>query len=67
MIQPRQLNRLAAAAVYRSDQPDRPFPSSPGDMGLHFELGAAERLVGAAARVVVKLVDGQTHTFEIRL
>lgn len=67
VVQPHRGDRLAAAAVYRSDEPDRPFPSSPGDMGLHFELGPPERLVGVLARVVVKLVDGQTHAFEVRL
>ena len=67
VVQPHRVDRLAAAAVYRSDEPDRPFPSSPGDMGLHFDLGAPERLVGVLARVVVKLVDGQTHAFEVRL
>ena len=67
VVQPHRLDRLAAAAVYRSDEPDRPFPSAPGDMGLHFELGAPERLAGVLARIVVKLVDGQTHAFEVRL
>ena len=67
VVQPHRLDRLAAAAVYRSDEPDRPFPSAPGDMGLHFDLGAPERLVGVLARIVVKLVDGQTHAFEVRL
>jgi hypothetical protein len=67
VVQPHRVDRLAAAAVYRSDEPDRPVPSSPGDMGLHFELGAPDRLAGVHARVVVKLVDGQTHAFEVRL
>ena len=67
VVQPHRLDRLAAAAVYRSDEPDRPFPSAPGDMGLHFDLGPPERLVGVLARIVVKLVDGQTHGFEVRL
>ncbi len=67
VVQPHRLDRLAAAAVYRSDEPDRPFPSAPGDMGIHFDLGAPERLVGVLARIVVKLVDGQTHAFEARL
>ncbi|MFZ5444316.1 MAG: hypothetical protein ACOZQL_30240 [Myxococcota bacterium] len=67
VVQPHRLDRFAAAAVYRSDEPDRPFPSSPGDMGLHFDLGAPERLAGALARVIVKLTDGQTHAFEVRL
>ncbi len=67
VVQPHRQDRFAAAAVYRSDAPEQPFPSSPGDMGLHFDLGAAERLVGCTARVVVKLTDGQTHAFEVRL
>lgn len=67
VVQPHRLDRLAAAAVYRSDQPDHAFPSSPGDMGLHFDLGAPERLAGIIARIVVKMVDGQTHAFEARL
>lgn len=67
VVQPHRLDRLAAAAVYRSDQPDHAFPSSPGDMGLHFDLGAPERLSGVIARIVVKMVDGQTHAFEARL
>lgn len=67
VVQPHRMDRLAAAAVYRSDEPDRPFPSAPGDMGIHFDLGAPERLVGVLARIVVKLVDGQTHAFEARL
>ena len=67
VVQPHRLDRFATAAVFRTDEPDRPFPASPGDMGLHFELGAPERLAGVLARVVVKLVDGQTHAFEVRL
>lgn len=67
VVQPHRLDRLAAAAVYRSDEPDRPFPSAPGDMGLHFDLGPPERLVGVLARIMVRLVDGQTHGFEVRL
>jgi hypothetical protein len=61
------VDRLAAAAVYRSDEPERAVPSAPGEMGLHFDLGAPERLAGVLARVMVKLVDGQTHAFEVRL
>lgn len=67
VVQPHRVDRLAAAAVYRSDDPDRAVPSAPGDMGLHFDLGAPERLAGVLARVMVKLVDGQTHSFEVRL
>lgn len=67
VVQPQRLDRLAAAAVYRSDAPDRALPSAPGDMGLHFELGPEDALSGTTARVVVKLNDGQTHAFEVRL
>ncbi|PZR10820.1 MAG: hypothetical protein DI536_19295 [Archangium gephyra] len=67
VVQPHRQDRFAAAAVYRRDAPDHAFPSSPGDMGLHFDLGSADRLVGTTARVVVKLTDGQTHAFEVRL
>ncbi len=67
VVQPHRLDRLAAAAVYKSDEPDRPFPSAPGDMGLHFDLGPPERLVGVLARIMLRLVDGQTHGFEVRL
>ncbi len=67
VVQPHRLDRFAAAAVFRSDEPDRACPSSPGDMGLHFDLGAPERLAGLVARVVVKLTDGRTHASEVRL
>lgn len=67
VVQPQRLDRFATAAVYRSDAPDRPVPSRPGDLGLHFDLGLPERLVGALARVVVKFTDGQTHAVEVRL
>lgn len=67
VVQPQHPDRFATAAVYKSDAPDTACPSSPGDMGLHFELGSAERLVGTSARVVVKLTDGQTHAFELKL
>ncbi|MFT3708144.1 MAG: hypothetical protein QM817_10865 [Archangium sp.] len=67
VVQPHRLDRFAAAAVYRSDEPDRAFPSKPGDMGIHFDLGEPDALAGKLARVVVKLNDGQTHAFEVRL
>jgi hypothetical protein len=67
VVQPHRLDRFAAAAVYRSDEPDRAFPSKPGDMGIHFDLGEPEKLAGTMARVVVKLNDGNTHAFEVRL
>lgn len=67
VVQPHRLDRFAAAAVYRSDEPDRAYPSKPGDMGIHFDLGEPERVAGTTARVVVKLADGNTHAFEVRL
>lgn len=67
VVQPHRLDRFAAAAVYRSDEPERAYPSRPGDMGVHFDLGEPEKLNGITARVVVKLNDGQTHAFEVRL
>jgi len=67
VVQPHRLDRFAAAAVYRSDEPERAFPSRPGDMGIHFDLGDPEKLGGVTARVVVKLTDGNTHAFEVRL
>lgn len=66
VVQPRHADRLAAAAVYRSDDAARPIAPNDGEHGLHFELGAPERLVGAGARVVVKLRDGQTHAIEVK-
>ncbi len=67
VVQPHRLDRFAAAAVYRSDQPEQSWPAQPGDMGVHFDLGDPERLAGTRARVVVKLTDGQTHAIEVRL
>lgn len=65
VVQPQRLDRFAAAAVFRGDDPDRAVPSRPGDMGLHFDLGSPERVAGTRARVVVKLVDGQTHAVDV--
>lgn len=67
VVQPRRQDRFKTAAVYRSDEPNRAFPAEPGDMGLHFDLGPPEGLAGSTARVVVKLNDGQTHAFEVKL
>jgi hypothetical protein len=66
VVQPRHADRLAAAAVYRSDDPERPVPPHDGEYGLHFELGTPEQLLSQSARVVVRLVDGQTHAIEVR-
>lgn len=67
VVQPHRLDRFAAAAVYRSDDPERSWPARAGDMGVHFDLGEPERVAGARARVVVKLTDGQTHAIEVPL
>jgi hypothetical protein len=61
VVQPRHADRVAAAAVFRSDDDARAVPGRDGEHGLHFDLGAPERLVKVAARVVVKLSDGQSH------
>lgn len=67
VVQPRDPDRFAAAAVHRSGEPDRTYPSRPGDLGLHFELGAPEPLAGVLLRVSVRLVDGSTDGVEVRL
>lgn len=67
VVQPRRPDRFAAAAVFRSDEPERSLPSRSGELGHEFELGAPESVVGLTARVVVKLTDGQTHAIEVRL
>jgi hypothetical protein len=67
VVQPRRPDRLAAAAVFRSDAPERGLPSRPGELGHEFDLGAPDEVAGKSARVVVKLVDGQTHAFEVTL
>jgi hypothetical protein len=67
VVQPRRPDRFAAAAVYRGDSADTPVESRPGEFGLHFDCGAPERAAGTSARVVVKLVSGQTHAVEVRL
>lgn len=64
-VQPRGIERFAAAAVYRSERPGRPLPSRAGPLGLQFDLGAPGG--GATARVVVTLADGATHALEIPL
>ncbi len=67
VVQPRRPDRFAAAAVHLAHEPNRPFPSVPGEHGLYFDLGKPERVSGTIARVVVKLTDGQSVTSEIRL
>lgn len=67
VVQPRRPDRFAAAAVFRSDEPERGLPSRSGELGHEFELGAPEQVAGKSARVVVKLSDGQTHAIEVKL
>jgi hypothetical protein len=38
-----------------------------GEYGLHFDLGAPERLRGQSARLVVTLLDGRSHSLEVQL
>ncbi len=51
--------RFAAAAVYRDEAELAPVP---GELGLHFNLGAQ---TGGRVRAVVKLAGGQTHQVEV--
>lgn len=67
VVQPRRQDRFAAAAVYLPDQPQRSLPSEPGDHGLHFDVGAPERVRGVVAKVVVRLSDGRELTNEVKL
>jgi hypothetical protein len=67
VVQPRRLERFAAAAVFLSDRPERALPHERRDEGLVFAVGQAERLAGLQARVVVTLSDGQQVASEIRL
>lgn len=67
VVQPRRQDRFAAAAVYLPDQPQRSLPSEPGDHGLHFDVGAPERVRGVVAKVVVRLTDGRELTNEVKL
>ncbi|MCC6332913.1 MAG: hypothetical protein IT380_02870 [Myxococcales bacterium] len=67
VVQPRRTDRFAAAAVFRSDEPERGLPSRSGELGHEFDLGAPEDVAGRTARVVVRLVDGQTHAIEVKL
>lgn len=67
VLQPSDPRRLAAAAVFRSEDGATPIAPVPGEDGLHFELGAPELLRGRSARLVVKLTDGQSRSLDIRL
>jgi hypothetical protein len=60
VLQPGNADRFATAAVYRGDQP---VASQPGEFGLHFNVGETS----APVRVVVRLVDGQSQTLELKL
>jgi hypothetical protein len=67
VVQPRRPDRFAAAAVFRSDQPERALPSRSGELGHEFDLGTPAETAGRTARVVVKLTDGQSHACEVTL
>ncbi|MEW5740486.1 MAG: hypothetical protein AB1938_16280 [Myxococcota bacterium] len=67
VVQPRRPDRFAAAAVYRSDEPERGLPARSGELGHEFDLGSPEAVAGRSARVVVKLTDGQTSAIEVKL
>jgi hypothetical protein len=67
VVQPRRQDHLAAAAVYLPGAPQRSVGATPGAYGLHFDVGPAERLRGAVARVVVTLSDGRSVTSEVPL
>lgn len=67
VVQPHDPRRLAAAAVFRSEAPGTPVSPVPGEHGLSFDLGAPERLRGQVARLVVRLLDGRSHSLEVQL
>lgn len=67
VVQPRRQEHFAAAAVFLAHEPNRAFPSMPGEHGLYFDLGKPERVSGTIARVIVKLTDGQSVSAEVRL
>jgi len=67
VVQPHDPRRLAAAAVFRSEAPGTPLSPVTGEYGLHFDLGAPERLRGQSARLVVTLLDGRSHSLEVQL
>jgi hypothetical protein len=67
VVQPRRQDRFATAAVYLPDNPQRGVPSEVGEHGLHFDVGAPERVEGLVAKVVVQLVDGRNVTSEVKL
>lgn len=67
VVQPRRPDRFAAAAVFRSDEPERKLDPRSGQLGHEFELGTPEQVAGKTARVVVKLTDGQAHAIEVKL
>jgi hypothetical protein len=67
VVQPRRQDRFAAAAVYLPDSPQRSVGSEPGEHGLHFDVGPAERVRGLVAKVVVTMADGRAVTSEVPL
>lgn len=67
VVQPSDPRRLAAAAVFLPDDIGRPLEPFAGEQGLQFELGSPEPLLGQSARLVVKMLDGKSHSVEVRL
>jgi hypothetical protein len=67
VVQPRRQDRFAAAAVYLPDSPQRSVGAEPGEHGLHFDVGPAERVRGLVAKVVVTMADGRAVTSEVPL
>lgn len=67
VVQATQSDRLAAAAVFLPDAPERPLPSESTEQGLSFDLGPADRLSAKRARVTVKLVSGDTDSLDLAL
>jgi hypothetical protein len=67
VVRPHQPRRLAAAAVFRSEDQGVPLAPVTSEQGLEFDLGSPERLRGQVARLIVKMVDGQSHALEVQL
>lgn len=67
VVQAKTPDRLAAAAVFLPDAPERPLPSESTEQGLSFDLGPVERLTAKRARVTVKLVSGESDALDLAL
>ncbi len=67
VVQATNSDRLAAAAVFLPDAPERPLPSESTEQGLSFDLGPSERLAAKRARVTVKLQSGETDSVDLSL